>query len=281
MKKLIGSLILGGLFSIGLLALSYEKTVRPDAPLLTGEANQSASSASIREANQAASLLSIDEVLRAHSVPQNPAALSTFSAEAVRLTSRPPGIDPPLASFFERHVSVVMAGEAYRRHTSDPSRLREQFDLFDGSAIHHAAVEQGRLVEAADSMTDSESEGVEFGVKTLGLVPILRQLSDPTTEAVYLGSAAYGQDKFEVKTSGDRWTIFTNREHLICRLEAGNRTIEYADYRSVDGIRLPFIQRLSIGGRLLQEIVFTRIDLNPALPAGCFSRESLSKELAR
>lgn len=267
MKNLISALVLGGLLSTGLLTSSFEKPVRPIPAVAIGEANQSASP------------ISIGEALRAHNVPQNPLALSAFSAEAVRLTSRPPGIDPPLASFFERHVSVVMAGDAYRRHTTDRLGLREQFDSFDGAAPYHAVIEKGRVIKAADSISDSE-RSAHLSVKTFGLLPILKQLLDPATEVVYLGRA-YGRDKFDVKTATDRWTLFTDSEHLICRLEARDGVIEYANYRSVDGLRLPFIQRLSVGGHLFQETIFSRITLNPGLPRGYFSRKAVLKELAR
>lgn len=267
MKKLIGALLLGGLFSTGLFALSSEK---PD---------QSAPAVSIREAGQSASPVSIDAVLRAHNVPQNPNALSAFVAEGERLTSRPAGIDREMPSFFERQVSVAIAGNTYKRHTADPLGQREQVDLFDGSLPYHAVSESGRLAEATNQMTDSQARGVEFSVKTFSLVPVLKQLADPATQVVYLGRTVGSQDKFDVKTATDRWTLYADTEHLICRLEVRDRVIEYASYRSVDGVRLPFIQRLSIGGQLVQEIVFTRIDLNPKLPYDYFSHEALAKEI--
>lgn len=244
-------------------------------------ADQSASPVSINVAKPPASPVSIGEVLSAHNVSQNPDVFSSFDAEAVRLTSRPPEIDRQLQSFFERRVTVVMAGDAYKRHTADPLRLREQYDLFDGSVPYHAVIENGKLVAQANPVADSESRGVEFSIKTFGLVPILKQLSDPATEAVYLGRTAYGQDKFDVKTSTDRWTLYTDAERLISRIEVRGRTIEYASYRLVDGVRLPFIQRLSSGGQLVQELNFTRITLDPKLSSSYFSREALSKEMAR
>lgn len=269
MKTLISVFILGGLLSTGLLALSFEKPVRPAPPVSIGEADQSARP------------VSINEVLRAHNLPQNLDTLSAFSAQAVRLTSRPPGINHNLPSFFERQVSVVMAGNTYRRHTADPLEQREQFDLFDGSAPYHAVIEKGRLAEEANQMTDSQTRGVDFGVKTFGLVPILKQLSDPATEVIYLGRIAVGQDKFDIKTATDRWVLYADAEHLVSRVEMRDKSIEYANYRSVDGVRLPFIQRLSIGGQLFQEIVFTTINLDLKLPSGYFSREALSKEFVR
>jgi hypothetical protein len=281
MKNLIGALILGVLLSTGLLASSYEKRVRPVSSGSIGVADQSASPVSINKVNQPASPVSIGEVLRAHNVPQNPDALSSFDAEAVRLTSRPPGIPHELQSFFERRVRVVMAGNVYKRHTADRLRLREQYDLFDGNLPYHAVVENGSLVAPANLVTDAESRGVELGIKTFGLVPILKQLADSTTEAIYLGRTVYGQDKFDVKTATDRWTLYTDAEHLISRVEMRGKTIEYASYRAVDGVRLPFVQRLSSGGQLVQELNFTRITLNPKLPSSTFSREALAKDMAR
>lgn len=280
MKNLIGTLILGALLSTGILTSSSEKPVRPAPPVAIGVADRSASPVSMNQVNQPATPVSIGEVLRAHNVAQNPDALLGFDAEAVRLTTRPPGIDRELPSFFERQVSVTMAGNAYKRHTADPLRLREQYDLFDGNLPYHAVIENGRLAAPAP-VTDSESHGVEFGISTFGLVPILKQLAGATTEAVYLGRTAYGQDKFDIKTATDRWTLYTDAEHLISRIEVRGKTIEYASYRSVDSLRLPFIQRLSSDGQLVQELNFTSITLNPKLPAGYFSRAALSKEMAR
>jgi hypothetical protein len=265
MKQLIGTLILGGLLCTGLYAYSSANTIQPAPPV------------SIEEALQPASPNSIREVLRAHNIPQRLEDLSAFSAEAVRLTSRPRGIDREVPSFFERRISVVMAGNAYKRHMADPLRQREQFDLFDGNRPYHAVIENGQLAEEARQATESQASGVEFGVKTFGLAPILKQLSDPATEVVYVGRTAHGQDKFDVKTATDRWTLYADMEHLISRIESGDKAIEYAGYRFVEGVRLPLIQRLSIGGQLIQELVFTKIALNPKLPPGYFSREALTK----
>lgn len=269
MKILIITLILGSLLSTGLLASSFEKKIQPAPAVVIGEADQPASP------------VSISEVLRAHNAPPNLDLLSACDGEAVRLTSRPHGISHEIPSFFERHLSVAWAGNAYRRYTADPVMAREQFDLFDGSTPYHAVTEKGRVTEKANPMGDSESKSFEFGVKTFGLVPILKYLSDATTEAVYSGRTAYGQDKFDIKTTTGRWALYTDMDHLISRVEVGDKTIEYAGYRSVDGVRLPFVQRLSIGGQLFQELIFTRIALNPKLASNYFRRETLSKSVAR
>src|SRR5437764_11308011 len=150
MKKLIGTLILVGLLCLGLFASSYAKPDQPAPPV------------SIGKADRPASPVAISDVLRAHNVPQNPDALSAFVAEAVRLTSRPPGIDHESPSFFERQVSVVMADNRYKRYTADPLKQREQVVLFDGSAFHYAVSERGKLAEEANQMTDSQARVVEL-----------------------------------------------------------------------------------------------------------------------
>lgn len=266
MKKMICTLILGGLFSTGLFS---GKPGHPLPPVPVGEANRPASAASI------------GDVLRAHNAAQTADALSAFSAEGVRLTLRPAGVDRELPSFFERQVSFDQVGNSFRLHTADPLKLREQFNLSDGGVLYQAVAEGGGIIQQADRMTDSQSGGVEFSVKTFGLVPILKQLLDPATEATYSGRTAGGQDKFDIRTATDRWTLYADVEHLIRRVEMRDRAIEYASYRPVDGVRLPFIQRLSVGGQPFQELIFTRIKLNPELPPGHFSREAFSKETAR
>lgn len=293
MKKLLGLCLLTGLFSTALFALSFEKPVatpKPLTPQVTiGEAELAASSVASSLASpitgsahlSASSAVLISDVLRAHLEAGAPESLTGFSADAVRLTLRPAGLDPALPGFFERHLSVVMDGNAYRRYLTDPLKQREWIDQFDGSAAYHARAANGQLVQALKPVSEAAAGGIAFSVKTFTLVPLLKQLADPATVAVYLGRTAFGHDKFDIQTATDRWTIYTDARHLICKVEARNRSIAYADYRLVDGVRLPFIQRLSRDGRLLQELIFTRIHLNPRLPTDYFSREAVTKDFSR
>jgi hypothetical protein len=257
MKKLICALFLSGLASMGLAAPSSGKLHQP------------------------ASIVSIAEVRQAHNVQQGPDALLAFTAEAVKLISYPGELDSESSSFFERKVKVSIGAGAFKRHRVDPLGVREQFDLFDGREVYHTVVETGKQVEEVNQMGDSPSGDLAFSIKTFGLVPVLKQLSDPATEILYLGRTARREDKFEVKTPTGSWTLYCDQRHIIRKAEIGTRSIEYADYRSVEGTRLPFIQRVYIGGRLSYELVFTSIDLNPTFPAGYFSREAFSKEIAR
>jgi hypothetical protein len=176
-------------------------------------------------------------------------------------------------------VSVSSDGIAFRRRKVDPQELRVQLDLFDGRAAYHTLAERGRQVEV-NQMDDLQLRALEFSTRTFGLIPILQQLLDPATKAVYLGRSR-GQDKFKVKSPTGGWILYSDQGHIIRSVEIGHKSIEYADYRSVGGVRLPFIQRFSTGGHLNYELVFTRIDLTPDFPDNHFSRAALSWENVR
>ena len=257
MKKPICALFLCGLTSMGLAMPSSGRLYQP------------------------ASTVSIDQVRQAHNLRESPNAPLAFTATAVKLTPYPGELDNSLPSFFERKVNVSFGAGAFKRHSVDPLGLRERIDLFDGREMYHTAVEMGKQVEQANQTGDSHTGDPALGIKTFGLVPVLIQLSDTATEVIYLGRTARKEDKFEVKTSYGSLILYSDQRHIIRKVEIGARTIEYADYRVVEGIRLPFIQRVYTGGRLIYELVFTGIDLNPTFPADYFSREALSKEITR
>ncbi|MFP5265343.1 MAG: hypothetical protein ACLGJB_25945 [Blastocatellia bacterium] len=222
-----------------------------------------------------------DDVLRAHNVQPGAALLSACTIEALRLPSFPADPNSDVPNFFERRQVVSIQGDAFISHTVAPLGARTQIYVFDGRAGYRAVAEGGSPVEVA-AIEGSELRAVEFGVKTFGVVPILNLLSDPKTESVYLGRTARKQDKFQVRTHGGTWTLYANQQHLISRLEAGDQIIEYADYRTTDeGLSLPFIQRAYRGGKLLYELVFTRVELNRAFAPGYFSRETLTREVRR
>ena len=250
MKNLVCAFVLSGLVSAGALEPSSGK---PEI---------------------AARVLSIKEVLQAHNAEQNAALLSTWTAEAVKLTSYSGGVDGDSSSFFERKVEVVVSGDSFKRRKSDPLALREQVELVDGRSAYRAIRENGRQTENAE-LSDSQRVPVDFSIKTFGLVPILNQLSDPSVAVTYVGQTLQRQDKFNAATAVGNWTIYCDQQRSIRRVEFGDKIIEYADYRLVKGVRLPFIQRLHFRGRLVYELVFTRIELGPKLPPGYFNRENI------
>lgn len=222
--------------------------------------------------------VSLGEVLSAHNVPPDPAALSAFAAQAVKYTFYDNGDHGKSPGFFERKVSVSFDGEAFTYRKSHPLGIRDQLYMFDGRAAYSALVEKGEAVEAASQSADSQIEAARFSARTFGLVWMLKHISSASAEAVYLGETAQKQEMFEVEIADDRWTLYTDRQRLIRKLEKGNKTIEYADYRSVEGVWLPFVQRLYLGGRLVYELVFTEITLDPAFSPDGFTREALMRD---
>lgn len=248
MKRAICALILSSLILLSLIAASPVKTDQP-AP-------------------------DISEVLRAHNVPQHTDALKSFVGEAVKLVFYDGGDGDALHRFFERKVRVSTCGVAFKRHSRDALGLRVRVDLFDGRAGYRAVMESGARVGEANIIEDSQLKSARFAVATFGLAPILKQISRQPSMVFYAGRAARNEDMFQMRTEFGLLAIFADQQRLIRRVEAGNKTIEYADYRNVSGSRLPFIQRLYVAGRLVHELIFTEIDLAPTFPAGYFSRES-------
>ena len=274
MKIRVVGLTISGLLGAVLLMLSLRT---PPVRVLADEDEETSEvTVNTNASDPGASPVSIALVLRAHNVPKDPELLSSFSAQAVRLTSRPHGDQPDLPSFFERQLSVVWNGEAYRRDTADRPRNREQVDLFDGRMLYRVKTEEGKVLSESAPVADRRFKSLAFVVAAFGLVPVLRQLADPAAEALYLGRTAGEQDKFDVTTPTGRFTLFTDSTHLISRVEARGKVVEYGDYRAVDGVWLAFIQRMSMGERLRQELVFTKIELKPDIRPN-LSRDSLPK----
>ncbi len=136
----------------------------------------------------------------------------------------------------------------------------------------HGGTGAGTLIDAAVMLRVLPRGGVWSSVKTFGLVPILKQLSDPAAEAVYWGRPDVEQDKFDVRAAANKWTLYTDAEHVISWLEVCDKTLEYGGYRSVEGVWLPFTQWLSIGGQLVRELFLTKIDPDPEFSPSYFAR---------
>jgi hypothetical protein len=243
-------LLFTGLISIGLIVPGFAKRDQPPPSV------------------------SIDDVRRAHNLPQDTRVLSAYMVEAVRLRSIYNDTDSELPNFYERATEVAVDGIRFKSHQIDPQEVREETDRFDGQSAYHTEIEEGVVVKA-NQMGDQQFRDVELNIKTFGLIPILNQISDPATQIVHAGRTARREDKFEVRTATGSWTLYADQRHIIRRLKIGGRTIEYGAYRSVEGIRLPFIQRVYVGGRLKYELAFSRIELNHIFTPGFFNNDTM------
>ncbi len=233
------------------------------------------------KANTAGPVSSIDEVLQAHNVLQTPDALVSYVAEARKLMYYHvnPGSDLP--GYFERKITVSTDGNTFKRDKVAPHQLREQIDIVGEQVACRSEFEEGNLVNASNQLDESESRAVKFSVESFGLIPILKQIQDARLRAVYLGPVEGNQDKFEIKTASGIWVVLVDSWHVIQRVQMIRNqhtlVIDFADYREVDGIQLPFLQHVSLDGALLYDLFFTKIDLNPSFPPDSFGCGSIVK----
>jgi len=195
-----------------------------------------------------------EEVLQAHGGRWAIGSIRGFRAEAVRLTStRPP-------EYIERRLIVSASGSQFKRHMIDPLGLIDRFEIFDGQIGHYRIVERGAAEDQPRLMDSDRLRAVKFSINTYGLVPILQTCSDPAVEAVFLGRASRSLDKFVIKTEAGERFIYADRSHRIVRVDIGDKILQFADYRSVNGLQLPYLQRVSLGGQLIYQLTFSTIE---------------------
>lgn len=163
-------------------------------------------------------------------------------------------------SQFERKLALSGDGSVYRydRVTLNTS----QSYLFDGKTVVRTTSQSGTQMEVK-ALDGVEAASIKFQIATASLLPILKLLSDPTTKVSYVGRTSKG-DRFEVTTNNGSWSFYSNSNHLIDRLEVGEINITYGDYRAVDGLTLPYYQKVAKGETFLYDIKFDTFELNPA-----------------
>jgi hypothetical protein len=231
-----------------------------------------------RSAPRAISAPLFQEVLGAHGGREAIASITASRVRGARLTSTlPPG-------FFERRLLVEVADGKFRRQTADPLGLRTQTELFDGQTgfyLVSGAGEQEGVTPQTLRMSGDRLRAVKFSVETYGLLPLLQRCADPTAEVISQETTPARLSKFRVRTSAGEWNVYADESRLIRKIEIGDKTLRFADYRSAGGLQLPFIERLSVGQQLVYEMVLSTIELNPTFPAGYFKPEALAREAVR
>ena len=241
-KKLTHIVVILPLLSIGLWMASSRGSTSPTAPP------------------------ALDEALLAHGGREAIGAITAFRAQAVRLTSTQP------TTFHERRLSVVVAGAKFRRQIESPFGSRLRVEWFDGQrGFEMISVASDEKHPPALAMSEQRLQEVKSSLALFGLLPILQRCNEPNAEIIAQDSVSVRLNKFRIKTSAGEWAIYIDQSHLIRQVEIGPWLLQFADYRSVGELKLPFVQRLSFGQRLVFELVFSSIDLNPAFPAGYFT----------
>jgi hypothetical protein len=221
---------------------------------------------------------SIGEILRAHNVSLAPAA---FVAEASRVMHRPVDSENEAPHSIERKVTVAFNGSAFMLDQIDSRGLLKQIDLLENGKIYRTEIEEGKRTKTAAQLGNVDYQSARFRVMSFGIIPILKQLQEPSVAVVHREHAEGDQERLTVKTASDTWVVYVGLNHLIRKIERvrnrHNLAIEYFDYQTVGGAQLPFSERISVDGRLAYELSFTKIDLSPSFADDYFSREALAK----
>jgi len=167
---------------------------------------------------------------------------------------------------FERKVRLASDGAVvrYDRATLD---ITESY-LLDGNSLVRTVTQQGNQRQAK-TMDGAEAARIKSLIAACSLLPLLKRLSDPGTTVMYIARTSKG-DQFEVKTDKGTWYCYANANHLIERLDGGEVSIRYGDYRTVGGVTLPYYQEVWKGETLLYDIKFDSFDLNPVFVRGFF-----------
>lgn len=165
---------------------------------------------------------------------------------------------------FERKLTLSTDGPVVRY---DRATLNiNQSYLLDGNTLIRTTFQAGTQLDV-EAVDGTEAASIKFQIATCGLLPILKRLSDPATQVSYVGATEKG-NRFQVKTGGGSWYFYSNSNHLIDRLEVGEINITYGDYRTVNGLTLPFYQNVRKGETLLYELRFDIFDVSPVFASG-------------
>lgn len=165
---------------------------------------------------------------------------------------------------FERKFKLSTDGPVARYNRVTPNM--NQSYLFDGNTLTRTTFQAGTQSDVK-AVEGPEAAIIKFQIATLGLLPILKRLSDPAAQVIYVGATEKG-DRFQVKTVGGSWYFYSNSDHLIDRVEGGEINITYGDYRTVNGLTLPFYQNVRKGETLIYELRFDTFELGPVFAFG-------------
>jgi hypothetical protein len=217
---------------------------------------------------QAAARSAFEKTLDAHGGRAAIARAASARATALRLmaTSR--------NGFVERDLSVSFDGTRFRRDSTLSSGAYQSIEIFDGARLYAVSKSKDDANRHALPSDSDRLRALRFNVDTFGLLPMLRVCAD---SIVVEEGRAGAFDKFTVATASGDWFVYTDQEGLIRRLEIKDKVFQFADYRSAGELRLPFIERLSLGDRLVYELIFSKIEINPDFPPDHFDTETLRR----
>lgn len=166
----------------------------------------------------------------------------------------------------EREFRLASDG-AVVRYARDYLNINESY-LLDGTTLVRTITQTGNQKQV-ETIDGAEAGSIKSLIAACSLLPFLKRLADPRTKATYIARTSKG-DQFEVKTDKGTWYFYSNSAHLIERLDGGEFSITYGDYRTVGDVTLPYYQKVRKGETFLYDIKFDSFDLNPVFVPGFF-----------
>ena len=201
----------------------------------------------------------LDRVLDAHGGRANIKAAAGFNAEFVRVFS---GRAP---AHLEQRVSLRVSGQSFERritYPGDPTVIVERFDPGTGFKTFRSSGAKPVGSALSESETGSLATA-RSAIETSGLFGFLQKLSDDTTQATSSGQSD-SYEEIAVQIRGTNWVLYSDRETHLIRKLVGPRSaaFEFFDYRSKNGLVLPFRQKVSLANRAVFELSFSSLDVD-------------------
>ena len=184
-------------------------------------------------------------------------------------------------SYFERRVITAIDGSRLRRETVDPHCLRSQIEIVNDQGKYYGRAVSQEHGSRTSTELPAESERartITWLVETTGLLSFLREFARSSTRAYWVGRTVDDLDEFQVVTPKGECIIYSDRARFIRSIKTGDVVLQFSLYQSVGGLELPYVERVLFRGRLVREIYFSSIELNPTFEADYFKGSTMPAE---
>jgi hypothetical protein len=225
------------------------------------------------EASTAASPAAIESLLQAHGELNAISAINSYSLLMTKIVETVP------PRFFVQKVRLSLEGNKIRRETTDPRNERTRVELIDDSGRFHSVTtirDETKGTRSTPLSEDAQRESVfRANVAVTSLIPFLKSFSDPAASAYHLGRDNGDMDKYLITAAGRQFIVLLDQNRLISRVQIGRNTFEFADFKQVGSLRLPFVERVFVGNRQIFEFFFSEFEINATFEDQHFSRVGL------
>jgi hypothetical protein len=203
------------------------------------------------------------DVWQAHGAAEIFANLRSYELEFDRITWVSP------THFFERQARLSVEDGNFFRVLSDSMARKFESSVLNSHGSFHEEMRRpghdGTLLTQEQPVDEERVRAFRFSVQICSLLPILRMCAQPETEITFVQRTPAMLNEFKVRSPDAEIIVYADQSHLIRRVDIRRATLQFAGYRTSEGesVRLPYLERVSIGDRLVYEFVFTRIDVKP------------------